>query len=295
MSNELSLPHKNSKCIFCDEKHWSDDCSSFPDVLFRKRRLKKRCFISLKEGHLAEECKLQNKVCVHCGEKKKHHRNLRPKKFEITKTPGIERNENDENITPHEHNLVAVGEKIVIQTALATVKNTETLRSEKTRILMDTGSQRTYITKELADNLQLKTRETQEYSIYTLGSKKPKKVTTSLAELTIKTQKGNDILIKASIVPQITGLVQRIPINISEQQNLKKTYNLGDTLSQQVQTSTLGLLIGNDYYHELIMGERTQIQDGLYLIKSKLGWILSGRLSCSNSETVMENAMFIMT
>ena len=43
------------------------------------------------------------------------------------------------------------------------------------------------------------------------------------------------------------------------------------------------------------MGDRIQVQDGLYLIKSKLGWILSGRLSYSNSENVMENAMFIMT
>ena len=210
MSNELRVPHKNSKCIFCDGKHWSDECRSFPDVLSRKRRLKKRRFICLKEGHLAIECKLQNKVCVHCGEKKKHHRSLCPEKFEITKTPGIERNENDKNMTPHEHNLVAVGEKIVMQTALATVKNPETLRCEKTSILMDTGSQRTYITKELADNLRLKTREAQEYSVYTFGNKKPKKIATSLVEITIKTQKGDDILIKASIVPQITGLVQRI-------------------------------------------------------------------------------------
>ena len=67
-------------------------------------------------------------------------------------------------ITQHEHHLVAVRQKIVMQTALATVKNPEILRSEKTRILMDTGSLRTYITKELADNLQLKTYETQEYS-----------------------------------------------------------------------------------------------------------------------------------
>ena len=201
---------------------------------------------------------------------------------------------NDEKVTPHKRNLLAVGEKIVMQTALATVENPEILRSEEKRILVDIGSQRTYITKELADNLQLKTRETQKYSVYMFGNKKPKKITTSLVELTIKTQKGEDILIKASIVPQITGLVQRIPINIQEQQNLKKTYHLADNLPQQVQTSTLGLLTGNDYYHKLIMGERIQVKDGLYLIKSNLDWILSGRLSCSKSETVMENAMSIM-
>ena len=55
------------------------------------------------------------------------------------------------------------------------------------------------------------------------------------------------------------------------------------------------MLIGNSYYHELLLGERIQVQDGLYLTKSKLGWILSGRLSCSNSETIMENEMFIKT
>ena len=67
----------------------------------------------------------------------------------------------------------------------------------------------------------LKTRETQEYPVYTIGNKKPKKIT-SLVELTIKGKKGDDILIKASIVPQIRGLVQRIPINIPEQQNQRR-------------------------------------------------------------------------
>ena len=53
--------------------------------------------------------------------------------------------------------------------------NLEILRSQETRILINTGSQRTYISKELADNLQLKTRETQEYSVYTFGNKKLKR------------------------------------------------------------------------------------------------------------------------
>ena len=168
--------------------------------------------------------------------KKKHHWSLCPRKFQIPKTPGIERNEHDKKITPQEHHLVAVREKIVTQTAFAMVENPEMLRSEKTRILMDTGSQRTYITKELADNLQLKSYERQEYSVYTLWNKKLSKIITSLVVLTIKTQNGDDILIKASIVSQITGLVQRILINIPEQQNLKKTHHLADTLPQQVQT-----------------------------------------------------------
>ena len=41
-----------------------------------------------------------------------------------------------------------------------------------------------------------------------------------------------------------------------------KTYHLADTLPQQMQTSTLGLLIDSDYYHEFIMRERIQAQYG---------------------------------
>lgn len=93
MLNELSLPHKFSKCIVCDGRNWSNEWRIFQDVFSRKRRLKKRCFICLKEGHLAKECKLQNQVCVHCAEKKKHHRSLYPKTFAVTKTPGAGRNE----------------------------------------------------------------------------------------------------------------------------------------------------------------------------------------------------------
>ena len=62
-----------------------------------------------------------------------------------------------------------------------------------------------------------------------------------------------------------------------------------------MQSSTLGLLIGTNYYHDLILDESIQVHDVLDLIKSKLGGICSGRLSCSNSAALMEIAIFIMT
>ena len=51
----------------------------------------------LERIHLAKECKLQSQVCVQCHEKKRHHQNLCPMKFGITKKPGTERNGTDEN------------------------------------------------------------------------------------------------------------------------------------------------------------------------------------------------------
>lgn len=101
--------------------------------------------------------------------------------------------------------------------------------------------------------------------MYTLGTRN---LTTSLVELKIKTQKGDDILMTISIVAQITGLGQRFPINIPEQENLNKIYHLAYSLPEQVQTSTLGLLTGIDNYHDLILSERIQVQDDFYLITS---------------------------
>ena len=43
--------------------------------------------------------------------------------------------------------------------------------------------------------------------------------------------------------------------------------------------SLINLLIGNDYYLDILEPMRVQLQPGLYLLASKLGWILTGRTS----------------
>ena len=137
----------------------------------------------MKESHLAKQCKLQNKVYFCYGEEKKHHQNLCPKKFGITNKPGIDRNGNEKNHSLHKNQTrLQLKKEIVIQTAFATVGYPQTLHSKETRTLIDTGSQGTYTSKQLTDNLQLRFHETQEYSIYMFGKKKPKKIQTSLVE-----------------------------------------------------------------------------------------------------------------
>ena len=69
---------------------------------------------------------------------------------------------------------------------------------------------------------------------------------------------------------------------------------LPDTLSQQTESSTTGVLIVSDYYHEVISSERVEVQEGLYFIKSKFGWIISGKTK-TNGRIHHENTMFLMT
>ena len=48
---------------------------------------------------------------------------------------------------------------------------------------------------------------------------------------------------------------------------------------QLKETSSVELLIGNDYYLDIILPQKVEVQSELYMLGSKLGWILSGRTS----------------
>ena len=52
---------------------------------------------------------------------------------------------------------------------------------------------------------------------------------------------------------------------------------LADTLPQQIGFSTTGFLIESDYYNEVISSEKVEVQKEIYHIKSKFGWIVSGK------------------
>ena len=56
----------------------------------------------------------------------------------------------------------------------------------------------------------------------------------------------------------------------------------------------MDLLIGNDYYLDLILPQKIVIQKGLYMLGSKLGWILAGR-TAETVENTAEPSMLILT
>ena len=91
----------------------------------------------------------------------------------------------------------------------------------------------------------------------------------------------------ANVVPKITGTVLRRPVKIEKYQNweyLWSKFSLADTLPVVKETSTIELLIGNDYYLDIILPEKFELQPGLYLRGSKLGWIITGRTSERSDE-----------
>ncbi|XP_068758452.1 uncharacterized protein [Montipora capricornis] len=157
----VTKPPKDQKvrrrdiCVYCQGKHWSNECKKYATVAARKEKIKGQCFICLKPGHHQKDCKA-NKMCVHCQQKNKHHRSLCINKFRekpaetahvVTETRKYPENRNRKI----ENTLLASDEQVLMQTATVEVENLEKSGKHTIRLLLDTGSQRLYITKQLAD------------------------------------------------------------------------------------------------------------------------------------------------
>ena len=73
----------------------------------------------------------------------------------------------------------------------------------KARILMDTGSFRTYVTDEIAKQLQLNPSTRESYAVFPFGSGKPNQINTPKRNLPIT----------ASVAPNISGGILRSPLD----------------------------------------------------------------------------------
>ena len=69
---------------------------------------------------------------------------------------------------------------------------------------MDSGSQRTYITENLAKRLNLKKKATEEITLVTFGADKPKTLRTQKVSLKIRLKDGVCMLISTNVFPKIT-------------------------------------------------------------------------------------------
>ena len=180
---------------------------------------------------------------------------------------------------------------------MADIRNPENGHRQNVRMLLDSGSQRTYITESLARRSNLKMGNRGDIMLVTFGSEKPTRIRSPTTKLDIRLKDGSTLQISANVVPQIAGSIQRRPVNLKSFQNweyLWGEFPLADDLPKETETSSVELLIGNDYYLDIILPQKIEVQTGLYMLGSKLGWILSGRTS-ENVSNIPETGMLILT
>ncbi|XP_060551271.1 uncharacterized protein LOC132712851 [Ruditapes philippinarum] len=297
-------------CRYCEKGHWSDECPKYRSIEERKRMLKNSCFNCLKFGHKSTECK-RGKICAHCGDRNSHHRSLCPTKFKASNTSShlsrevINEQCNNKNATETsqevrilpEIGMVSSDKMILMQTVTTTVNNPKNGKKQEIRILLDSGSQRSYVSEALAKRLDLKAEGTEEINVMTFGTNKSKHITTKLSSITLMLKSDKQLDMSVNIVPVISGTIQRKPIGqLSENaHHILKTVDLADTIASENESCEIEMLIGNDYYLDIVLCQKLEIQPGLYLLSSKCGWILSGRTKNDHDEESKEINMLIFT
>ena len=120
--------------------------------------------------------------------------------------------------------MLAAGDHGVMQTALVEATSTDQMISEVTRVLMDTGSSRTYVTEEIVNKLKLKTHESNKLTIYTFVISKPKEIMSPVITLMLNSRDGNTVTVKANVVPKISGDMQRSPIHLKSRFSIQKRF-----------------------------------------------------------------------
>ena len=93
---------------------------------------------------------------------------------------------------------------------------------------------------------------TEILTVFTFGSTKLKECRTPVVEFGLKLKNGQTVDIQANVVPKITGMIQRAPIDSKQFEFPAKEYQLADSLPNKLEMSNVELLIGNYYYSDLI-------------------------------------------
>ena len=317
--NKVSLP-----CLFCRGCHFNDMCDKYTTLAGRKQVLnqQRRCFICLKVGHVSKDCpSSQKKSCCYCGKKGSHNRYLCPQKFTrqvtesfvttkcnvssddaidatATHTESVRETDDsvdivDSNTTPM---LLASGEKVLLQIATVLIQKMDGSINVTARVLLDSASQRTFMTDRLAKQLKLIPEHKELLSVATFGAEKASNIHTYVVHFRVKTKDGSRMLMFANALNQITGSIKRGPLHQKDMEFLQliPQNKMADPIPNTVETTAIDLLVGSDYFWDVVGGDKIMLPSGIFMLPSKFGYIITGRYPGNYLDNQDKNASTLL-
>ena len=166
--------NSNVACVYCRESHYSASCPRVTIVSVCREILSKEgcCFACLMKHnceaqlhiHWHNECQSHRK-CRKCG--RKYHQSLCEQHPPAQPT---ENNDSEETLPPTTTTTVAkTKNNILLQTAHSRAYTSDN-KLVPVRILLDSGSQRSYITKSLKTRLKLVPLRQERLALNTFGN-----------------------------------------------------------------------------------------------------------------------------
>ncbi|XP_073946591.1 uncharacterized protein [Choristoneura fumiferana] len=157
------------------------------------------------------------------------------------------------------------------------------------RSFIDTGAQRSYLRRDIIEDLGLKPVSKETLSHCLFGGIETKKQSFNCYEFTVASL-DNEFQCKITALDKSTicGYIPRLNTNHELFQELKK-HNIALSDVGEEATPTIGLLIGADYAGFLLTDSFIRLNNNLVAMKNKFGWTLQGPIM--NACSVMTNVV----
>jgi hypothetical protein len=290
-SGLLSQTGKGS-CVYCNKDgHFHSKCTNVSSPESRKSILRRnnRCFVCLDQGHIAKNCP-STYVCRRCRGGK-HHISICTSNSHRASGDNQNRSNPDKvDDTPAKQGFVGHAgcdkNGILLQTARANIQSNDTLRQVSTRILFDSGSQRTYISEKVRNSLKLKAVRSEKVIIKTFGQSETSEVRRlDVVQFKVKNQHENIVTnVEALCVPTICSPLTNQNLSSVKKLPEFKDLQFPDFEHEEYPNLPVGILIGIDYYYTFMTGELIKSKEGPVASGTKVGWVLSGRMGSVSPE-----------
>lgn len=272
-------------CAYCDGPHASSACTAVTAPEERKRllRSKGRCFVCLRRNHLSRNCRSSTR-CTKC--QGRHHASIcvgtnegggarqrppNPDSGSSSDPPGSPRTPTTQSLCVSSHT------PILLQTAKAVVCDVFRGGPQlEVRALLDSGSQRSYVTTQVNEALNARKLRSERMVIKTFGAGQGTSVVYDFVELIVTTRDGEALTLPMVVVPHICDPVRTQPIDLTKTMYEHLSgLQLADSCVE-VEDSKIDVLIGSDHYWKIVTGTVVRGSDGPTAIETRLGWVLSG-------------------
>ena len=263
-------------CSFCGQPNFSANCETVADVRERKQLLSKngRCFACLRKGHMSKDCR-SSKNCHGC--RGRHHASICPKGKQQLQgsSTSTGSQQSGPNASSRSRSNAGGGQQssisLVVSTKVPTLLQTARVKVRapgklapviETRILLDTGSQRSYISRQLSEALGLKEEKRETLLVKAFAAEEEKLQVCSVVSLRVETRAGSSIVLSLLAIPIICGPITGQPItcamDLFPHLSGLELADSGD-LNEYLE---IGILIGADQYWEVVTGEIVRGRSG---------------------------------
>ncbi|UYV76242.1 hypothetical protein LAZ67_13003148 [Cordylochernes scorpioides] len=302
-ASALFVGKTNLPCLFCEkDNHLSQNCFKAAKML-ESDRLKrvqdaKVCFKCLRKNNLKKDCRsfVRCKRCqgphfeIMCRGTSHSQENLNWRSDNRSHNSSAEQNEgNNEPVTAMANQVCT--NNISLMTLIVKIKGPK--HSKMVRVLLDSGSQKSYIRRSLAKELDLpKVGEVKLNKFLFGGQTTGEKAHPIFYFQLDNVDEGKAFKMEALEETIICGNISPVETGPRQWELDKK----GITLTKVDNNKTeIDILIGGDYYGQLLTGKIEQLAGGLTAIQTVLGWTLIGNTSSERPETSAQMVITLLT